>query len=143
VSDTDALADDEPAPRRGLPLPVNIASIAGMALGAILVLYAVGYFSAAGDEDFLTENDLTAGGMVGFGAVSLLIAAAEFVTAVLIRRRNQAARIALLVISGLQFLLGFLALLLPLLVVAGAVFVLLLFPASTKAFFARPAAADA
>jgi hypothetical protein len=140
----DALAADEPASRRrALPLPVNVASIAAMFVAALGFYAAIGYFVAAGDEEFLADNNVGATSVVVTACVWLVVSAVQLVAAVLVRRRHRVARALLLVLAGLQFISALLLGAIIFLVVDGAILYCLLFPASTKEFFAGPAPAEA
>jgi hypothetical protein len=140
----DALAADEPAPRRrALPLPVNVASIIGLFLGALGIFNAIRTLTFLGDEQFLEDNDVTETAIVVFGAVGLVISGAQLVAAVLIRQRNRVARIVLLVLAFLGLTLGVLLISPIPLVLNGAIVYCLMFPASAKEFFAGPAPAEA
>jgi hypothetical protein len=143
VSEIDGIAEDEPAPRRVLPLPVNVASIIGLFLGALGLFNAIRSLTLIGDEQYLEDNDVTAGAVASFGVIGLVISAAQLVAAVFVRRAHRGARVTLLVLAGLGLVFGLLIGNPISLVLNGAIVYCLIFPASTKAFFAGPAAADA
>jgi hypothetical protein len=131
--------DDEPRPPR-LPGAIKAASIILIALGVLGLLDGLQnilYFS--GNEEFLEETGFSSTTVRVQGGINLVIGVALILIGIQIRKGNNAARRAALVLCGLGLLFGILSLPFGLLatLLNGAVLYLLAFRRDSKEFFGR------
>lgn len=135
-SDSDSPAAGPPP----LPGAVKAASIILIVLAVLYVLGALVYFQASGDEAFLAESETSATAWRAQAIINLALGLAQLVIALQIRRGNNAARMAALVLCGVGLVFGVLSL--PAGIIAavmnGLVLYLLGRRPESKAFFGRP-----
>ncbi|MGH9245711.1 MAG: hypothetical protein ACRD29_15615 [Acidimicrobiales bacterium] len=132
--------DAVPARAGRVPSPVNAASIILIVLAALGLLFALLGFGAAGNEEFLADNDTTAGAVRTQSAISLFFAVVLLFLGFRIRKGSNGARIAAVAISAIGVVFGVLSLPTGILqvVLYGLVIYLLLGPPDSKEFFGGP-----